>query len=117
MDPILKTRREFLHSGLIGGALAWTIPTFLSETLNSLHAEAAADNAKPTLVVLQMAGGNDGLNTVIPISNDNYYKARPGLGIRASNALGLTGEFGLHPSMTAFKEMYEAGMLEVVHGV
>jgi uncharacterized protein (DUF1501 family) len=117
MEPILKTRREFLRTGLVGGALAWTIPSFINQTLLSLHAEGAADKAKPILVVLQMAGGNDGLNTVVPISNDEYYRARPNLGLKAPATLRLNGEFGLHPSMTAFKEMYDAGMLSVVHGV
>jgi uncharacterized protein (DUF1501 family) len=117
MEENFKTRREFLRTGLVGGALAWTIPSFLNQTLLSLHAEGAADNAKPILVVLQMAGGNDGLNTVVPITNDNYYRARPTLAIPATSAHKLTPDYGLHPSMTAFKEMYDAGMLEVVHGV
>jgi uncharacterized protein (DUF1501 family) len=117
MEELFQTRRKFLKGGLVGGALAWTIPSFVSETLNSLHAEGAADNAKPILVVLQMAGGNDGLNTLVPVTNDFYYKARPGLSIRPDNALKLNGEFGLHPSMTAFKELYDAGMLGIVHGV
>jgi uncharacterized protein (DUF1501 family) len=117
MEENFKTRREFLKGGLVGGALAWTIPSFINQTLVSLHAEGAADKSKPILVVLQMAGGNDGLNTVVPITNDNYYRARPTLAVKAPMALRLNGEFGLHPAMTAFKEMYDAGMLSVVHGV
>src|SRR5688572_27341892 len=105
MDENFNTRREFLKSGLVGGALAWTIPSFLNQTLVSLHAEGAADKNKPILVVLQMAGGNDGLNTVVPITNDIYYRARPTLALKASSTLKLNGEFGLHPAMTAFKEM------------
>lgn len=117
MEENFKTRREFLKTGLVGGALAWTVPAFLSQTFNVLHAEGAADNAKPILVVLQMAGGNDGLNTVVPITNDDYYRARPSLAIRPNAALKLSPAFGLHPAMTGFKEMYDAGMLSVVHGV
>jgi uncharacterized protein (DUF1501 family) len=117
MEQNLKTRREFLRSGLVGGALAWTVPSFINQTLLSLHAEGAADKAKPILVVLQMAGGNDGLNTVVPFTNDNYYRARPTLAIKPELTHKLTGEFGLHPAMTGFKEMYDAGMLEVLHGV
>jgi len=121
MEQMFKTRREFLRSGLVGGALAWTIPAFVSETLNSLHAEAAnasvVDKTKPILVVLQMAGGNDGLNTLVPYTNDYYMKARPSLAIDPKNVLKLTGEFGLHPSMTAFKDLYDAGMLGIVQGV
>ncbi|HUS34417.1 MAG TPA: DUF1501 domain-containing protein [Verrucomicrobiae bacterium] len=117
MEENFRTRREFLKSGLVGGALAWTIPSFINQTLVSLHAEGAADKSKPILVVLQMAGGNDGLNTVVPITNDNYYRSRPTLSVKAPAALRLNGEFGLHPAMTGFKELYDAGMLSVVHGV
>jgi uncharacterized protein (DUF1501 family) len=117
MQYPFQTRREFLRNGIVGGALAWTVPAFLSETFNKLHAEGAADNAKPVLVVLQMAGGNDGLNTVIPVTNDHYYSGRPNLAIRAKDAHKVNGEFGFHPSMTPFKEMYDAGLLQVVQGV
>jgi len=117
MEPNLKTRREFLRTGLVGGALAWTIPSFLNQTLLSLHAEGAADKDKPILVVLQMAGGNDGLNTIVPITNDYYFRARPSLAIKPETALKLTPDFALHPSMLGFKDMYDAGMLEVLHGI
>ena len=121
MKPNFKTRREFLKSTVVGGALAWTVPAFLSETFSTLHAEAAntatVNKDGPILVVLQMAGGNDGLNTLVPTANDHYYKARPNLAIKAENALKLNDEFGFHPSMAAFKALYDAGMLSVVQGV
>ncbi len=117
MEETFRTRREFLKTGLVGGAMAWTIPAFLSETMASLHAAGAADDAKPILVVLQMAGGNDGLNTVVPITNDFYYKARPSLSLKPDATLKLNADFGLHPSMTGFKELFDAGMLSVIHGV
>jgi len=72
----LQTRRDFLRSGLKGvGLLAATpyVPAFLTRTAEA--AGAGADSR--ILVVLQLSGGNDGLNTVIPFSNDLYYKARP----------------------------------------
>src|SRR4051812_34492126 len=99
MEENFRTRREFLRTGLVGGALAWTIPSFVNQTLVSLHAEEAADNRKPILVVLQMAGGNDGLNTVVPITYENYYRARPSLSLKGAATLKLNGEFGLHPAM------------------
>src|SRR5881628_1706298 len=85
-DITLKTRREFLRSTVLGSALSWTVPTFLANTFSMIHA-AAADSATQVvtgkdasiLVVLQMAGGNDGLNTVVPFANDYYRKARPRL--------------------------------------
>ena len=118
----LKTRREFLRSTVLGGAVTWTVPTFLAHTFNALHAEAA-DSAQPVtgkdgtiLVVLQLAGGNDGLNTVVPFSNDYYHKARPSLGLKA-NLLKLDDHFAFHPALEGFKEIYDAGQLSVIHGV
>ncbi|MGZ8939909.1 MAG: DUF1501 domain-containing protein [Limisphaerales bacterium] len=118
----LKTRREFLRTSVLGGAVSWTVPAFLSHTFDALHAEAATQSQPATgkdntiLVVLQLAGGNDGLNTVVPVTNDHYHKARPALGLR-SNLHKLNDEFSLHPSLTAFKELYDAGQLSIVHGV
>jgi len=118
----LKTRREFLRSTVLGGAITWTIPAFLSHTFNSLQAEALNSSQPVTgkdgtiLVVLQLAGGNDGLNTVIPHSNDYYQKARPSLGIKA-NLLKLNDQFALHPALEGLKEIYDAGDLSVIHGI
>jgi uncharacterized protein (DUF1501 family) len=64
-----------------------------------------------------MAGGNDGLNTVVPHSNDFYFKARPRIAIQAKDILKLNDAVGLNPSLTAFKELYDAGQLSVIQGV
>ena len=118
------TRREFLRTTMLGGALSWTVPAFLANTFSSMSA-AAKDSALQSvtgkdgtiLVVLQMAGGNDGLNTVIPYASDHYHKARPTLGQSAANVLKLTDQIGLHKSMTGFKSLYDAGQLSIVQGV
>src|SRR4051812_45174900 len=120
----LRTRREFLRSTVLGGALSWTVPAFLANTFSALQANAA-DSATQTatgrdstiLVVLQMAGGNDGLNTVAPFSNDHYHRARPRLGLRATEILKLNEDVGLHPGLTGFKELYDSGNLAVIQGV
>ncbi len=120
----LTTRREFLRNGMLGSAVAWTVPTFLANTFSALHAEAA-DSAtqiatgrdSTILVVLQMAGGNDGLNTVVPYSNDHYQKARRSIGLSAKDVLKLNDSVGLHPSLTGFKGLYDAGSLGVVQGI
>ncbi|HEX7861275.1 MAG TPA: DUF1501 domain-containing protein [Verrucomicrobiae bacterium] len=118
----LKTRREFLRASVLGGAVSWTVPAFLSQTFDALHAQAAGQSQAVTgkdntiLVVLQLAGGNDGLNTVVPVTNDHYHKARPQLSLK-SNLHKLDENFALHPSLTAFKELYDAGQLGIVHGV
>jgi len=122
--PTLKTRRQFLRTTLLGSALTWTVPSFVHLTMRSLY--AAADGLRiqpvtgkdaPILVVLQLAGGNDGLNTVIPLGNDHYYKARPQLAVPAKETLPLTGELALHPAMTAMKELHDEGGLALVQGV
>ncbi len=69
------------------------------------------------VVVLQFSGGNDGLNTVIPITNDIYYKERRTIGIAKDKALGITTDVGLHPSLTAFKGMYDDGSLSILNNV
>lgn len=123
-DSPLHTRREFLRTSVLGGALSWTVPTFLANTFSALHAQAA-DSAtqivtgtdSQILVVLQMAGGNDGLNTVVPFANDHYHKARPRIGLAEKNLLPLNDEIGLHGSLAGFKDLYDAGQLGIVQGV
>jgi uncharacterized protein (DUF1501 family) len=120
----LQTRREFLRRAVLGSALSWTVPAFLADTFTALQtqaADAATQNVtgkdSPILVVLQMAGGNDGINTVVPYANDFYHRARPTLGLRPENILKLNDEVGLHGAMTGFKELYDAGQLSIVQGV
>jgi uncharacterized protein (DUF1501 family) len=69
------------------------------------------------LVVLQLSGGNDGLNTIVPVRNDIYYKARPTLGINREQALSLNDEVGLHPALKGFKELYDDGNLGILNSV
>ncbi|NDC80348.1 MAG: DUF1501 domain-containing protein [Verrucomicrobia bacterium] len=123
-SPELKTRREFLRTGLLGGSLCWTLPAFLSRTMESLHAQADGSLVQGVtgkdgniLVVLQLAGGNDGLNTVIPVGNDNYIKARPKIAIRDKSALLLDPKIGLHPALTGLYGAFQEGHLAVVQAV
>jgi len=122
-DHVLRTRREFLRTSLLGGALSYTVPAFLANTFSALHA-AAADSAIQTatgrdssiLVILQMAGGNDGINTVVPYSNDFYQRARPNLRMSADKVLKLNDEIGFHPSLSGLKALYDSGNLAVIQG-
>jgi uncharacterized protein (DUF1501 family) len=120
----LQTRRHFLRTTVLGSALSWTVPAFLANTFSALQSEAA-DSAtqiatgkdSSILVVLQMAGGNDGINTVVPYASDYYHQARPRIALSAANVLKLNDQIGLHPAMTGFKDLYDSGNLSVVQGV
>ena len=120
----LQTRRQFLRTTVLGSAISWTVPAFLADTFSVLQSQAA-DSAtqivtgkdSTILVVLQMAGGNDGLNTVIPYSSDFYHKARPRLAQTADKVLKLNGDIALHGAMAGFKNLYDSGNLAVIQGV
>jgi uncharacterized protein (DUF1501 family) len=123
-DQILRTRREFLRTTVLGGALSYTVPAFLANTFSALQA-SAADSATQIatgkdasiLVILQMAGGNDGLNTVVPYSNDFYHRARPNLGLQSKDILKINDDIGLHSSLSGFKDLYDAGCLSIIQGI
>ena len=120
----LKTRREFLRGTALGSAVTWTIPTFLAHTFSALQADAADKTTQITtgrdgtvLVVLQMAGGNDGLNTLVPYANDHYARARSRLRIGAKDVLKINEALGFHPNLSGFKSLYDSGQLCVVQGI
>jgi len=119
------TRRRFLHNGLTLASAAVTIPYFLQRSATVLAQSQNGQTSLPgvpqdhILVVVQLAGGNDGLNTVVPFGDALYYRARPGIGIPEREVLKLKEGLGigLHPRMTGLKELYDEGMLTVVQGV
>jgi len=120
----LRTRREFLRSTVLTGALSWTVPSFLANTFSALEANAASKVTQTEtgrdgsiLLVLQMAGGNDGLNTVVPFANDHYRRARPRLGLDQKRILRINDSLGFHQNLAGFKELYDAGELAVIQGV
>ena len=71
----------------------------------------------PVLVVLQLSGGNDFMNTVVPYSDPFYYDFRKTVGIPEEDLLHIDNRYGLHPSLTTFKEMYDQGNLAIIAGV
>ena len=121
--PVL-TRRAFLRTSLMGAAFSWTVPVFIQQTCMVMHAQATDSATQamtgrdhPILVVIQLAGGNDGLNTIIPCEDDLYFKARPTIGIPKSQVVTLDQGIGLHPSLLPLKALYETGSLAIVQGV
>lgn len=108
---MLIKRRGFIQTSSLASA-ALMVPNFLKalQVPGQLH-------GNKVLVILQLSGGNDGLNTVIPVRNDIYYKSRPRLGIQRNNALSLTDEASIHPSLTAVKSLYDDGSLGILNSV
>jgi uncharacterized protein (DUF1501 family) len=85
--------------------------------LKALEKDQMVPPGNKVLVVIQLSGGNDGLNTVIPYRNDIYYKSRPTLGIQRDKALTLTDETGLHPALTGLKSLYDSGSMGILQNV
>ena len=117
------TRREFLQNGLAFVSLGLAMPTFLMRAAQAGPAGLAADaglSAIPPgkiLVVVEMSGGNDGLNTVIPYADPNYAKLRPTIGIPSRDVVPLGGGIGLHPNLKSLHKLYDQGHLAVMTGV
>jgi len=115
------SRREFLARGLYGIGVSSAMPIFLSRTSAALTAQALQGTSvekypNRILVVVELSGGNDGLNTVVPYGDPAYYRARPKIGIPENEVITLSNGFGLHPSMVGFERLYKDGLLGVVHG-
>jgi len=115
------SRRDFLIRGLYGVGLGAGLPLVLNRTSAALAAQAlqgtsAEKHPERILVVVELSGGNDGLNTVVPYGDATYYRARPNLGIPDRQVIKISEGFGFHPSMVGFERLYKDGHLAVVHG-
>ena len=110
------SRRDFLgRSTLLG--FGTSLPMFLSRTALAAPATGRSGARDTILVVVQLTGGNDGLNTVIPYADPEYRKLRPTIGIAKNDVKKLTDELGLHPAMTGFAGLYEKSQLTVIQAV
>ena len=109
---MLIKRKEFLQVGSLATA-SLMLPKFLKAFEKPMMVPAG----NKVVVVIQFSGGNDGLNTVIPVRNDIYYRERPKLGIAKDKALLLTDETGLNPALEAFKGLYDDGSLAIMNSV
>ena len=125
-DPksTLHTRRQFMRTSILGAAASWSVPFFLESTFQSLNAQAATSSIQtatgrdhPILVIVQLAGGNDGLNTVIPHGDDAYYAARSSLSIKKDNLLKINDHIGLNENLVGLRSLYDSGNLSIVQGV
>lgn len=104
------TRRELLALGLA--------TSLTPNPLRTLFAAAAGTNPTPRrLVIVELVGGNDGFNTIVPHTNDAYYRSRPMVSIAPQELLKLDADFGFHPSLSQFASRFEQGRLAIVPGV
>lgn len=109
---LILNRRRFLQVGSLASA-AMMMPKFLK----ALERGHLVPPGNKVLVIIQLSGGNDGLNTIIPYRNDIYYKARPALGIKREAALSLNDELGIHPALKGLKALYDDGSLGILNNV
>ncbi len=105
-------RKDFIQIGSLA-----TASLMLPKFLKAFETKQLVPPGNKVLVVVQLSGGNDGLNTVIPYRNDIYYRERPRLAIEKSKAIQLTDEAGINPALQAFKSLYDEGNLAILNGV
>ena len=107
-------RRFFLHRGALAVAGTTAMPNFLVRSVLA-QTGGGRDERGQRLVVIFQRGAADGLNVVVPYREKNYYAMRPSIAIPQNQVLDLDGSFGLHPSLAAFKPLFDQGQLAIVH--
>ena len=113
------SRFEFLRGAMRFGAIGAIAPSLIMDghLAERVVAAGARDSGKKILVVIQLAGGNDGLNMVAPYGDGLYYQNRPTLAIPQAQVLKLNNQLGFHPNLTGLKALYDQGKVAVVQGV
>jgi len=116
------SRRDFLRSGLVFGAGAAglaagyaAVPDVFAKAVYAAKQEGVSNDR--ILVMIQLAGGNDGLQTVIPLKDAGYRDMRPVLSKAADSALAISPEYGLNRTLKGVKSLYDSGKVAVIHGV
>lgn len=114
-------RREFIRKSATTVAVGLAVPTWLAKMVWAQEqfgvSTPSGAASKRILVVVQLSGGNDGLNTVIPYSRAEYRANRPTIAVPENQILRLTDDIGLNPAMTSFKDLYDKKQLAIVQGV
>jgi uncharacterized protein (DUF1501 family) len=114
------SRRDFLCAGMYAVGVSAGLPALFRD-LSLVQTAKALDGVPEKhpnriLIVLELSGGNDGLNTVVPYADDAYYKARPTIAIKKGQALKLDDSFGLHPACPGMQSLFKDGKLAIVPG-
>lgn len=108
-------RRQFLEKSSLATVGTMLIPNFLKALEKNPLTQTS--NAPKNLIIIQLGGGNDGLNTVVPFQNDIYYRERPRLAIPKAEVLQLNDELGFNPVLKGLKNIYEQGYLSIINNV
>src|SRR5215472_553087 len=116
VPPANLARRALLRTGLYGIGLGAVGVGGLPALFGGGAARAADCAAGRILVVVELSGANDGLNTVVPYTDDAYYRARPSLAIRPDKLRKIDDRFGFQKTMAGFERLYNDGRLAIVHG-
>ncbi|GAA4973112.1 DUF1501 domain-containing protein [Algibacter aquimarinus] len=105
-------RRKFLKQSSLASSLFF-VPSFV----RAFEEVAANKLGYKRLVIIQLSGGNDGLNTVVPFRNDLYYKERPTIGLAQNDIIKLNDEVGLNASLAPLKRLYDKGYVSIINNV
>ena len=105
-------RRKFLKQNVLASSLFF-VPSFVKAFENAIKGSLGFKK----LVIVQLSGGNDGLNTIIPYTNDVYYESRPNIAIAKNDCIKITDEFGINKNLAPLKNLYDKGYLSVINNV
>ena len=113
------SRREALQQGLCGLGVSAGLPLIFGRAAQSMAEDETSGgvvNPERILVIVELDGGNDGLNTVVPYGDDAYYRHRPDIAIAAEDLRPIDDHFGFHPSLAGFERLYKDGKFALIHG-
>ncbi|HLV69349.1 MAG TPA: hypothetical protein VKY34_01490, partial [Xanthomarina sp.] len=105
-------RRKFIKHSSLASSLFF-VPSFVKAFSSYITVETGYKR----LVILQLSGGNDGLNTIVPFRNDEYYRARPTLALKKEDVMALDNDLGMHKSLLPLKKLYDKGFVSIINNV
>ena len=111
-NVLIMNRRKFLKNSSLASTFLF-VPSFVK----AFETIAASKLGYKRLVIIQLSGGNDGLNTIIPFRNDDYYRARPTIALKKENIISINDTLGMHSSLFPLKKLYDKGYLTILNNV
>lgn len=109
------SRKEFIKDAALVSAMG-VAPQFLARTVEAATQSIDGFKDDRVLVVVQLGGGNDGLNTLVPHSDDAYYRLRPKLGLKKQRLLPVTDDLAFNDRLALLKNVYDSGKLAIIQG-